>query len=248
MAKGGYIGISGVARKIKKGYIGVDGVARKIKKGYIGVNGVAQLCFSSQHAITYHGNGGSGTMTQQVVEDGANVTLSANGFATPVATGVSYGAFTGWNTKADGSGVSYSAGQTITPTSNMTLYAQWKKQYYVYIGSEVALADVTNATNFQSYDQFDNTCGYVTIRGVKYTSATTVLVDPGEAISLKVSSSHSDQAYRCKVYLNGTLVQDGGGTYSWQVNAPTYIAFDETNNFVNWTMIAYWQAAIRMKS
>lgn len=42
MAKAAYIGVSGVARKIKKGYIGVDGIARKIKKAYIGIGGVAR--------------------------------------------------------------------------------------------------------------------------------------------------------------------------------------------------------------
>jgi hypothetical protein len=48
MAKGSYIGIGGVARKIKGGYAGVDGVARKIKKAYIGVNGVARLFYSAE--------------------------------------------------------------------------------------------------------------------------------------------------------------------------------------------------------
>ena len=34
--------------------------------------------------------------------------------------------FTGWNTKADGTGDSYKAGDMIKMTANMTLYAQWK--------------------------------------------------------------------------------------------------------------------------
>lgn len=45
MAKGAYIGVNNVARKIKNGYIGVDNTARKIKKGYIGVSGVARQFF-----------------------------------------------------------------------------------------------------------------------------------------------------------------------------------------------------------
>ena len=47
MAKGAYLGINNVARKIKKIYIGINGVARKVKKVYIGINGVARLCWSS---------------------------------------------------------------------------------------------------------------------------------------------------------------------------------------------------------
>ena len=55
MAKGAYIGVNNVAKKIKKGYIGVGGVARKIKKGYIGVDGKARLCYSGIRIITAAG-------------------------------------------------------------------------------------------------------------------------------------------------------------------------------------------------
>lgn len=37
MAKGAYIGVDGVARKIKKIYVGVDGIAREVKKAYVGI-------------------------------------------------------------------------------------------------------------------------------------------------------------------------------------------------------------------
>ena len=51
MATKAYIGVNGVARKIKKMYIGINGIARKIKKAYIGVNGVARLFFTSSTLI-----------------------------------------------------------------------------------------------------------------------------------------------------------------------------------------------------
>ena len=47
MAKGAYVGVDGVARKIKKGYVGVEGKARKVKKAYVGVGGVARPCWAS---------------------------------------------------------------------------------------------------------------------------------------------------------------------------------------------------------
>ena len=53
MAKGTYIGVDGVARKVKKGYIGVDGIARKIKKAYIGIGGVARPCWGG--GLEYYG-------------------------------------------------------------------------------------------------------------------------------------------------------------------------------------------------
>lgn len=47
MAKGTYVGVAGVARKVKSQYVGVAGVARKVKKAYAGVAGVARLCWQS---------------------------------------------------------------------------------------------------------------------------------------------------------------------------------------------------------
>ena len=54
MAKKMYLGVDGIARKIKKGYLGVDGIARKVKKGYIGVGGKARL-FWSGGELAYYG-------------------------------------------------------------------------------------------------------------------------------------------------------------------------------------------------
>lgn len=47
MAKKAYIGVGGVARKVKQTYIGVDGVSRKCKSGYVGVDGVARQFLQS---------------------------------------------------------------------------------------------------------------------------------------------------------------------------------------------------------
>ncbi len=54
MGKGAFVGVDGIARKIKSGYIGVDNVARKIKKAYVGVGGVARPCWSGGE-LTYYG-------------------------------------------------------------------------------------------------------------------------------------------------------------------------------------------------
>lgn len=51
MAKGAYIGVNNIARKIKKQYIGVNNVARKIKKVYIGVNNVARLFWTASNRV-----------------------------------------------------------------------------------------------------------------------------------------------------------------------------------------------------
>lgn len=56
MAKSAYIGVDGIARKVKKMYVGVDGKARKVKKGYVGVGGAARPFFlSGGETLVYYG-------------------------------------------------------------------------------------------------------------------------------------------------------------------------------------------------
>ena len=59
-------------------------------------------------------------MKPQAVESGVEVKLIANTFTKDGSD------FTGWNEAADGSGKAYADGATVTPTGNLTLYAQWQ--------------------------------------------------------------------------------------------------------------------------
>ena len=76
--------------------------------------------------INFDGNGADGGSTaSQQIAAGNTANLNANGF-----TRTNY-VFTGWNTAADGSGVSYSdqASYIVTPATGdatVTLYAQWE--------------------------------------------------------------------------------------------------------------------------
>ena len=70
--------------------------------------------------ITYIANGGEGEMKPQAVESGFEVKLNANTFTKDGSD------FTGWNEAKDGSGKAYADGATVTPTGNLTLYAQWQ--------------------------------------------------------------------------------------------------------------------------
>ncbi len=70
--------------------------------------------------ITFKANGGSGSMKAQTVVENKQTVLTANRFK---RTGF---AFTGWNTKMDGSGTSYRDKATLTTKTDLTLYAQWK--------------------------------------------------------------------------------------------------------------------------
>lgn len=73
-----------------------------------------------QNRVTFNSNGGTGTMAVQDMVNDTATALSANTFT---RTGYT---FQGWNTKADGTGISYADKASIKLSSDMTLYAQWK--------------------------------------------------------------------------------------------------------------------------
>jgi uncharacterized repeat protein (TIGR02543 family) len=73
--------------------------------------------------IDYHGNGASsGSVSFTTANTGVAQIISSNsgGFINGSA------AFMGWNTRSDGSGVFYEAGDTIIPVADTTLYAIWQ--------------------------------------------------------------------------------------------------------------------------
>ena len=76
--------------------------------------------------ITFDKNDGSGTTATQTVPYGESATLNTNSFTRAGYT------FSGWNTKADGSGTAYGDGASVSPSSNVTLYAQWQLNTYSF--------------------------------------------------------------------------------------------------------------------
>ena len=74
--------------------------------------------------ITFNANGGSGTVPSAIsTYVGVANTIPSNSLTRAGYT------FDGWNTASDGSGTAYATGSTITPTGNVTLYAQWETTY-----------------------------------------------------------------------------------------------------------------------
>jgi uncharacterized repeat protein (TIGR02543 family) len=71
--------------------------------------------------ISFVANGGSGSLSELSGAGGTSVTLP--GASSIVRPGFS---LMSWNSAANGSGTSYSLGQSLTLTSTLTLYAQWK--------------------------------------------------------------------------------------------------------------------------
>ena len=84
-----------------------------------------------QCTVTYMPNGATGgnVPASTTVDKGSKYTVEGN-TGNLIKTGY---AFTKWNTRADGDGQGYSAGNTITVTGDITLYAQWGKDYAAMI-------------------------------------------------------------------------------------------------------------------
>jgi len=80
------------------------------------------------YAVSYDINSGgtagfSGTTTGTSATTGNTQTIASETFTKPAGW-----TFVSWNTRPDGSGVSYDPADTIIPTTNVTLYAIWKNQ------------------------------------------------------------------------------------------------------------------------
>ena len=74
--------------------------------------------------ITFDANDGSGTVPTAIsTYVGVANTIPPNSLT---RTGYT---FNGWNTASDGSGTAYATGSTITPSGDVTLYAQWQTTY-----------------------------------------------------------------------------------------------------------------------
>lgn len=86
----------------------------------VGVVAISGCKKKETYTVNFNANGGTGTMVSQTFTDGEAQALTLNSF-----TRENY-AFVKWSVMKDGSGTTYSDGQTITVTFNMTLYAQWK--------------------------------------------------------------------------------------------------------------------------
>ena len=144
-----------------------------------------------KYTVAYNGNGStSGSMLTQTFTYGKSYNLAANGFVR------SNYHFAGWNTKADGSGTSYSDKQSVKNLAikngtKVTLYAQWVKNTYTICfhanGGIGSMADVTvpydtsyklpaNKFTYQGYtfDKWkteDGTSVYGNEAAIKYSSS-----------------------------------------------------------------------------
>lgn len=120
---------------------------------------------AGQSAIRYDPNGGDGDAFRKAGDPGTQATTPEA--ATFLRKGY---AFAGWNTKADGTGVAYQAGENIqypAEGQTLTLYAQWKANTYK-----------TEFRDWRGRTITSGTAKYGTTPTVPALSDTTWLADP----------------------------------------------------------------------
>ena len=79
---------------------------------------------SETRTVNFDANGGTGSMDAQTFSTGVSQAVNECTFTRK--TEKDYSVFTGWNTKADGTGISYKNKESIKITEDTTLYAQWE--------------------------------------------------------------------------------------------------------------------------
>ena len=92
-----------------------------------GLDDVA-LIISDPVTLSYDANDGSGDMQDQPGNADAGFFIRDNGFDAPEDPDAVFCVFTGWNTKADGSGTAYQPGSFAEFAEPTILYAQWESR------------------------------------------------------------------------------------------------------------------------
>jgi uncharacterized repeat protein (TIGR02543 family) len=83
---------------------------------------------SGSYMVSYNENGATGGSAPSNQTKTYNVSLTLSNQGSLVKSGY---VFTGWNTAANGSGITYAAGAGYTTNAAVTLYAQWVPDSYV---------------------------------------------------------------------------------------------------------------------
>lgn len=176
-----------------------DEVALYIDERCIGATIRPVLPVGITYSVSFNSNRGEGTMESIIVTENSSITIPENKFT------LSGYKFVGWNTKADGTGDSYSVGQIIQLSNNMILYAQWEEEETIEEPSEDSIYNVT----------FDSNKGEGSMQSIT--------VDYAEQISIPESQFIKN----CHAFKNWNEKSDGTGI-SYEVGQTISISKDMT--------------------
>lgn len=144
--------------------------------------------------VTFHKNDGTSTTTTQDVPKSTSTALTANPWSRDHYT------FSGWNTKSNGSGTSYSDGQSVTISAALDLYAQWTED------TKVTVSFMNNGAEF--YSQTDYVGENILISGIPSLTDCDDYTFEGWSTSQYVEDNTSSPAI-----ITPTTIPTGGATY-----------------------------------
>lgn len=190
----------------------------------------------SNYVLSYNANGATGSVPGSV-NAGANTIVSTNGNLSKTLRYVSNGSMTnqsltflGWNTMSDSTGVTYSAGSTITISSNTILYAIWEKPHVYTI---TYYGNGNTSTNFESqgYGIPGYSTGSGTIEAVQtYAWDQPTLITPGEVF--RKQDPYYQHTYE---FMEWNTNADGTGESFFRNNYDNYVAYNR-----DITLYAIW--------
>ena len=185
----------------------------KDRRAYIYyVNAQSPPVLPTTYTVTYNGktntSGNAPTDGSSPYISGSTVIVLGNS-GSPVLEKNGF-TFAGWNTEANGSGTSYSEGNTFTINDNTTLYAQWTPVYTV------------------TYNGNTNTSGNAPTDGSSpYESGSTVTVLGNSGSPVLEKSGFTFAGWNTE--------SDGSGTSYSQGN--TFVINDNTTLYAEWTLV-----------
>lgn len=69
--------------------------------------------------------------------------------------------------------------------------------------------------------------GYVTIDGTDYTAEAILKVNRHQAVNVTISYSDITQNAKCKITMDGAIVQSGAGTYTFSLESDVIIDLEK---------------------
>ena len=178
----------------------------------------------AEYTVKYNANGGTGEMADQEISYNVATNITANSF-----TKSAYN-FNNWNTKADGSGDTYTNEQSVTNIGNNTLYAQWTPiAYTIEYNLNDGTVESSNPTEYTvETENFTlnnpNKTGY-TFKGWSGTDLTgeentAVTIEKGSTGNRSYTANYTANTYEVVFNANG-----GEGTMSNQT-----LTYDQDGN------------------
>jgi len=194
---------------------------------------------AASYTVTYDGNektSGDVPVDSSTYAAGATVIILGN-TGTLAKTGFT---FAGWNTKADGSGTTYSQGQHCTMgAANLTLYARWTTQptYTVTYNGNLstggsALIDTTNYTTGQTVTVLDP--GTLVRAGYSFNGWNTA--SNGSGTSYTATQTFSMGSANITLYAQWTALPTYTVTYNDNVSSSGSVPTDPASYYTNQTV------------